>query len=67
MAGDGLRLLVMRVQITLMAKGYDPGAVDGEITPPMRDALKKFQTDKGLKATGTMTTETLNALGVKVR
>nr|WP_313225421.1 hypothetical protein [Stenotrophomonas pavanii] len=30
---DALKLLIMRVQAALYSKGYDPGAIDGVLTP----------------------------------
>ena len=63
---DALQLLIMRVQVSLYAAGFDAGAVDGVMSEPTRAALKQFQTAKGLKADGRMSTETLNALGVGI-
>jgi His-Xaa-Ser repeat protein HxsA len=56
--------MIMRVQVALYSRGYDPGAVDGVLSEPTKEALKKFQASRGIAATGRMTTETLNALGV---
>lgn len=61
---DQLALMVMRVQAALFSKGYDPGAISGEFDASTKAALRKFQAMHGLKASGMMTTETLNALGV---
>jgi His-Xaa-Ser repeat protein HxsA len=61
---DQLRLMIMRVQAALYGKGYDPGAIDGELTEPTKLALRRFQASSGLTVTGKMTTQTLNALGV---
>ena len=63
-SGDQLRLMIMRMQAALYAKGYDPGAIDGELTESTKLALRKFQGAHGLAATGKMTTQTMNALGV---
>ncbi|WP_133499619.1 His-Xaa-Ser repeat protein HxsA [Cognatilysobacter terrigena] len=63
---DALQVLIMRVQVSLYAAGYDPGAVDGVMSEPTRAALKQYQVAKGLKADGRMSTETLNALGVGI-
>jgi His-Xaa-Ser repeat protein HxsA len=63
-SADQLRLMIMRVQAALYAKGYDPGAIDGELTESTKLALRKFQNARGLVATGKMTTQTMNALGV---
>jgi His-Xaa-Ser repeat protein HxsA len=59
-------MMIMRVQAALFSRGYDPGAIDGVMGAKTRSALIHFQTAQGLTATGTMTTETLNALGVRV-
>jgi murein L,D-transpeptidase YcbB/YkuD len=40
------------------------GNVNGELTEDTKEALKRFQIVKGLPASGLITTETLNALGV---
>jgi His-Xaa-Ser repeat protein HxsA len=61
---DQLRLMIMRMQAALYAKGYDPGAIDGELTESTKLALQKFQGAHGLAVTGKMTTQTMNALGV---
>ena len=63
-SADQLRLMIMRVQAALYAKGYDPGAIDGELTESTKLALRKFQGAHGLAVTGKMTTQTMNALGV---
>lgn len=61
---DQLKLMIMRVQAALFARGYDPGAIDGEMSAKTKEALKLFQAAHGLPANAKMTTETLNALGV---
>lgn len=63
---DALKLLIMRVQAALCSKGYDPGAIDGVLTPETQSALRMFQLAHGIRATGTMTTPTLDALGVRI-
>jgi His-Xaa-Ser repeat protein HxsA len=60
-------MMIMRVQAALYSKGYNPGAIDGQLTEATKSALKKYQTARGLPATGTMTTETLSALGIALR
>jgi len=57
-------MMIMRVQTALYTRGYDPGAIDGELAEPTKDALRKFQMDRGLTVSGKMSTETLNALGI---
>jgi len=61
---DQLQLMIMRVQAALYARGYDPGAIDGEMSLKTKEALRLFQMAHGLPANAKMTTETLNALGV---
>jgi len=63
---DQLKLLIMRVQAALYSKGYDPGAIDGTLSPQTQSALRMFQLTYGIKVTGTMTTATLDALGVRI-
>jgi peptidoglycan hydrolase-like protein with peptidoglycan-binding domain len=50
------------VQSTLKLAGYWTGPVDGRWTPELTDALKKFQTDLGVPATGVVDVATLGAL-----
>lgn len=61
---DQLQIMIMRVQAALYARGYDPGAIDGEMSVKTKEALRLFQAARGLPANAKMTTETLNALGV---
>ena len=56
--------MIMRVQASLFAKGYNPGAIDGIFGASTKTALLQYQTDHGLIASGSMTTETLTALGI---
>lgn len=54
----------MRMQIALHKIGLYGGAVDGVLNAETKEALTEYQTLKNLSATGLMTTETLNSLGV---
>ncbi|KQV53604.1 peptidoglycan-binding protein [Pelomonas sp. Root1217] len=54
----------MRVQIALTRLGLYSSQVDGVLNAETQEALKHFQQLKGLPRSGTMTTPTLNALGV---
>jgi len=54
---------VANVQRALNAAGYDAGSADGVMGGRTRNALQKFQTDKGLPV-GNLNLETLKALGV---
>jgi His-Xaa-Ser repeat protein HxsA len=58
------KLQVMRVQIQLTSLGLYTGAVNGTLDDATKEAIKRFQTVKGIEANGLMTTQTLNALGV---
>ncbi|GDY36300.1 hypothetical protein ACINB_21920 [Acidovorax sp. NB1] len=61
---EKLRLQIMRVQIKLRSLGLYEGSIDGVMNDGLREALKHFQELKGFPKTGTMTTPTLNALGI---
>jgi murein L,D-transpeptidase YcbB/YkuD len=50
------------LQQTLTLAGYWTGPVDGTWTPELTEALKKFQTDLGVKPTGTVDAATVAAL-----
>src|SRR5687767_1751624 len=50
------------VQQALKDRGHDPGAVDGEIGPKTKAALRDYQQKEGLKATGTADADTLARL-----
>lgn len=56
--------IVRRVQLALLARGIYAGAIDGTVGPSLRSALRRFQKDLGLEATGTITPQTLDALMV---
>ena len=50
------------VQQTLKLAGFWDGPVDGEWTPELTEALKEFQTELGVKPTGTVDAATIAAL-----
>lgn len=54
----------MRVQIALTSLGLYSDRIDGVLNAATKGSISRFQIVKGLKPTGLMTTETLNALGV---
>lgn len=54
----------MRVQIALRSLGLYDGQIDGAMNEDTRIGLMFFQDLKGLEKTGTMTTATLNAMGI---
>ena len=51
------------VQRQLSKRGYYKGTVDGQFGPASREALKRFQKSQGMKATGNIDEDTLDALG----
>lgn len=53
---------IAEVQTALNKAGFGPVAVDGAAGPQTDAAVAKFQTDKGLTATGTLDPTTLNVL-----
>ena len=56
---------VADVQDVLSRKGYYHGQIDGVVGPEMRHALLRYQSDKGLEPSGTVTNETLRSLGLQ--
>lgn len=56
--------IVRRVQIALLARRLYTGPIDGIVGPGLRAALRKFQTQRSLTVTGTITPQTLDALMV---
>lgn len=61
---EKLKLQIMRVQIQLNSLGLYQGSVDGVLGRQTVEALKQFQMIKSLPASGLMTTDTMNALGI---
>ena len=51
-------------QQALEQQGYQIGQADGVMGPKTRQALKKFQQDQGLHASGQLDQQTAQALGV---
>lgn len=56
--------LITRAQLALLARGYDVGAVDGEMHARTIAAIYQYQTATGLIPSGKMTNETLSSLGI---
>ena len=56
---------VQGVQAALKANGHDPGPIDGVMGRRTQDALRAYQTEQQLKATGRIDQETLDKLGVR--
>ncbi len=66
-AGGGQEMssdTIKKVQEALNKEGYNIGSADGKMGSKTKDAVKKFQKDKGMKETGQLDQETLAALGV---
>ena len=55
---------VKDAQAALEQQGYNPGSIDGQMGPNTRNALVRFQQDKGLTPSGNLDGATLSALGV---
>ncbi len=55
--------VILKIQNALKEKGYNPGKIDGVLGRDTRIALDRYQRDNSL-ATGGITYETLNALGI---
>jgi peptidoglycan hydrolase-like protein with peptidoglycan-binding domain len=52
------------VQTALTVRGYDTGGIDGLLGERTRSSLRSFQTSGGLRVTGYLDLETLDALGI---
>jgi hypothetical protein len=61
-AGDSQ---VSNVQSALARAGYYDGAIDGTLGPATRKALRRFQRDRGLDATGTINRAVIEALRLR--
>jgi peptidoglycan hydrolase-like protein with peptidoglycan-binding domain len=57
---------VKKLQEALKAKGDDPGAIDGVMGRKTVAALKRFQADNGLKATGKLDKVAAEKLGIEM-
>jgi peptidoglycan hydrolase-like protein with peptidoglycan-binding domain len=55
---------VRAVQQKLIQEGYDVGSADGQWGPKTSSALRKFQQDEGIQASGQIDQQTLQKLGV---
>ncbi len=56
--------LVRSAQQALKQKGFDAGAVDGQVGPSTKSAIRDFQQAQGLPQSGDLDQQTLSALGV---
>jgi Putative peptidoglycan binding domain len=62
--GSNERATVADVQDQLTRAGYYHGQIDGVLGPETRHALVRYQSDKGLRVTGSLTMETQQSLGI---
>src|SRR6266550_1312264 len=56
--------MVGAVQSDLARQGYYRGVIDGVYGPQTRAAITRYQSNHGLRATGSLTTATLRSLGL---
>ena len=56
--------MVGAVQSDLARQGYYRGVIDGVYGPQTRVAITRYQSNHGLRATGSLTTATLRSLGL---
>ena len=56
--------MVADLQDKLARAGYYHGQIDGVLGPETRHALLRYQSDKGLGVTGSLTMETRQSLGL---
>ena len=55
---------VRSVQQALADRGYSTGQADGRWGPSTQEALRRFQSSRGMQATGQLDSKTVAALGV---
>ena len=56
--------LEVDVQKALRRRGYYYGAIDGDIGPASRNAIRNYQANRGLKVTGRIDSSLLRSLGI---
>lgn len=56
---------VSQVQAALAREGYYRGAIDGSLGPATRNALRRYQRDRGLDVTGRVDRPVIEALGLR--
>ena len=60
------KAIVTRIQEALLAKGLDPGLIDGDFGPNTQAAVLRFQEAEGLVVDGAVAAETAAALNVSL-
>jgi len=63
--GDATDSTVAAAQQRLGREGYYRGQIDGVIGPETRRAVARYQSSHGLRVTGALTADTLEALGLR--
>ena len=58
---------VKAVQQALKEKGHDPGEIDGKMGPKTQAALRDFQSQEGINASGRLDAETMSKLGIEAK
>ena len=58
--------LTQMIQKDLVALGYDPGTIDGQLTTKTQVAISKFQSDNGLPVTGEPSPQLAGVMASKV-
>ena len=61
---EKLRLQIMQVQLKLTGLSLYEGPIDGVMNHELAEGVRHFQTLKGMRDTGMLTTGTLTALGI---
>jgi hypothetical protein len=61
---EKLRLQIMQVQLKLTGLSLYEGPIDGMMNHDLAEGVRHFQTLKGMRDTGMLTTGTLTALGI---
>jgi peptidoglycan hydrolase-like protein with peptidoglycan-binding domain len=60
------REIIFKIQQALVAKGFDPGEIDGDYGPDTQAAVAAFQDAAGLVRDGAVGRETAEALGISL-
>ena len=55
-----------QVQKDLVALGYDPGTISGESDPATTVAIARFEQDRGMKVSGTVSPELADSISAEV-
>lgn len=56
---------VSQIQEALAREGYYHGAIDGSVGPMTRNAIRRYQRDRGLEATGQIDQGVIQSLGLR--